>query len=321
MLKIGRGERLPMHEIIETPSFGLNYALGGGLWTGRFHTFWGNPSAGKSTLSLHTLADAQDKGFTPYIIDSEGSITDAWVEKCGIKLDNRIVLRRTIVEDILKEVLPAMREEGGRYAFLFDSINTMVAEQFYKNDDSQGGMAMYARSQTFMLQKLANELIANTNHIVIMVAQQTMDLSGSYPQAAAKIGNATHHWSSNIIKFYASQAAKSTIRDESSTILDHEVFWTISKSKQRPVIGAKGGFWYNPSNAEIDMRKEVLDLAVKNGVIERAGPYYRIGDEKYQGRAKALEAMTDGMVEKITAELSGKELEFDVDDSVLGASF
>jgi len=317
MLKVKKGERLPMHEVIPTPSFGLNHALGGGLWTGRYHVFWGNPSAGKTTLALQTLAAAQGMGYEPWIIDSEGSITDAWQEKCGIDLTNREFRRGTILEEVLVDVMPEMRKEGAKRIFLFDSINTLVAEQFYKKDDSQGGMGMYARSQTFMMQKLANELICGTDNIVLLVAQQTVDMSGYQPMMAAKLASATKHWNSNEIKFFASKASKSIVRDKgSNVILDHEVLWTIMKSRQRAVIGAKGSFWYNPEDAVIDKKREVFEIAVRNGIIEPSGPYFRIGDEKYHGKDKAMAALTDGMVETIITELEGTELEFEIDESV-----
>jgi len=320
MLKLKGYQKLPMHETIPTPSFGLNHALGGGLWTGRFHTFWGNPSAGKSTLALHTLANAQEMGYTPIVIDSEGSITDAWREKCGIDTsqDQSYIVRKTNVEDILSIMLPAMRVEGSKCAFLLDSINTMVADIFYKKDESQGGLGVYARSQTMMMQKLANEVIANTDHIVILIAQQTYDLSNTNVMAVPKIGNAVNHWNTNTIKFFASQAKDSVERDKDRKITDHEVFWTISKSKQRAVMGTTGGFWYNPSTAKVDRKQEIFNIAVRNGIITRKGSYYVVGDESFQGKPKAMENITDNMWDKIEGELSGKEeLSFEFDDTQL----
>ena len=315
MLKLKGGQRLPMHDVIPTPSFGLNHVLGGGLWTGRFHTFWGNPSAGKSTLALQTMANAQEQGYIPYIIDSEGSITDVWMEKCGVDLNKREMIRGTVVNDILSEVLPDMRKTGAKHVFLFDSINTMVADQFYKEDDSQGGLSMYARSQTFMLQKLAHEVVSNTNHLVILIAQQTMDMSGMYPSLSPKIGNAVNHWNSNTIRFFSSTGKAGTERNKDGMITDHEVKWTITKSKQRAVLGTKGDFWYNPATAEVNTKREIFDIAARNKLIVQKGPWFEINGQSYQGKEKAMAELTDDMWEKIKTDLTGKvELEFDIDE-------
>lgn len=71
MLVVKGGEKIPTPEIIPTPSFGLNYILGGGMWSGRYHIVWGNPQAGKSTMCFHAAAEAQKLGYTPVIIDAE----------------------------------------------------------------------------------------------------------------------------------------------------------------------------------------------------------------------------------------------------------
>ena len=71
MLIVKGGERLPAPDVIPTPSFGLNYGLGGGIWSGRINVIWGNKSAGKSTLTLHMAATAQEMGYTPVIVDAE----------------------------------------------------------------------------------------------------------------------------------------------------------------------------------------------------------------------------------------------------------
>jgi len=329
MLIIKGNEKLPIHEVVPTPSFGLNSVLGGGLWTGRFHTFWGNPSAGKSTIALQTLANAQRMGYAPVIIDAEGTITDLWIEKCGVEpgggstgLPERKILRGTSVEAILKIVLPEMRKEGKKHAFMFDSINTMVVDKFHKADDAQGGLGIYARSQTFMMQKLAHEVVQNTDNLVILIAQQTMDLGSTNPGAVPKIGNSVNHWSSNVIKFFASQANLTTDRDEKSKLITaHDVQWTVSKSKQRAVMGTKGRFKYYPAEAKVDRKDEIFDIAKRNGILRQAGPWIYYGDDlKWNGRDKFMDEMTDHMWEKIESDLNGKvELDFEVDESVVPA--
>src|SRR5438132_1215711 len=109
MLRINGGQSMPEHGILPSPSLGLNHVLGGGFWTGRFSLLWGTPSSGKTTMLLHMLAEAQKQGYYPVIVDSEYSVTDEWMDKCGLDKNRRIVLQSTITEEILKEIVPLFK--------------------------------------------------------------------------------------------------------------------------------------------------------------------------------------------------------------------
>jgi recombination protein RecA len=307
MLRINKGERMPKHDVIPTPSVGLNHVIGGGLWTGRFSLVWGTPSAGKTTMLLHLLAEAQCMGYTAVIVDTEGSITDDWSEKCGLDLDNRILLQSRIAEDILKHIIPMMQEKEEKYIFLIDSINGIASESFYKDAEGSGGIASQSRSRRLMYQKMAQYL--NVNNAVIMVAQQTMDLSGNHPRLMAKVGNAELHWTTNIINLFASAAKDSLERaGDSDLIVNRQVRWTIEKSKQAPVEGTRGSYWFSPQNAEIDTKMELLDLAVINGVVEKRGAWFYFGEEKFHGMKNLVEAADDDLMEKIQTALDSTTL-------------
>jgi recombination protein RecA len=315
MLIIKGGEEIPKSEIIPTPSFGLNYILGGGLWSGRYHILWGNPQAGKTTMALHTMANAQELGYTPVIIDAEGSITDEWLSHCGIDLDSRIVIRSTRLEDIMGAIMPMIREKESKYVFLVDSINSIVMEQFYKNDDSTGGIGVYARSQTVFFQKISDIVIQDVNHIFLIIAQQTITAKGQYMVNDGKFGNAARHWATNIIRLSAGDASNDLEKDDDERILTRSVTWRIQKSKQRSVQGTKGDYWFSPETAEINQKKEAIHLAVRNGVIDKRGAWYYYGDEKYQGEVKLLEALTDEDMEEIMLQLNSiDDWDFDVEE-------
>ncbi len=292
----------------------MNYILGGGLWTGRYHILWGGYSAGKSTLALHTAANAQNElGMIPVIIDAEGTMTDQWMEHCGIDLDQRVLIRSTRLEDVMEYVLPKMRQVESRYFFIFDSLNTLVMEQFYKDDDSTGAIGIYARSQTVLLQKTADAIISNTNHCALFIAQQTMGTKGQYFVHQGKFGNAATHWSTNIIRLSASDSSADTERDADDRIVNRKVTWKVEKSKQKSVQGTKGDYWFSPSSATIDLSREAFHLAVRNGVIEKRGAWFYYGDEKYHGEAKALEALGGKEIDNILSQLDNVELDFDVE--------
>lgn len=310
MLKVGGGEIMPQKEIIPSPSFGINYALGGGFWTGRFHLLWGNYSSGKTTLLLHTLATAQEMGYTPVIIDSENSYTDEWGVRCGIDLDKRIWMKSNITEEIWKEIKPMMKSDI-KYAILIDSINAIQSESFF---DEKGGIASGARSRNKLMTLIA-EYTHPEKNVIFAVAQQTNDLSGTHVRLMAKTGHAEDHISTNIIRLFGSGAKDKLEKLDNDMIVNKEVTWTMEKCKQSPVEGMKGHYWFNPQNAYIDMTLEVLDIAVYNGVVERAGAWFRYGEHKFQGMNALRDGIIEmGLTEKIIADLKGNDLRLSEDD-------
>lgn len=314
MLVVKCGEKIPKPDIIPTPSFGLNYILGGGLWTGRYHIVWGNPQAGKSTLCFHAAAEAQKLGYTPVIVDAEGSSTDEWMEHCGIDIDNRIVIRSTILEDILNVIMPMFREKDSKYFFIFDSINTIVMEQFYKNDDGMGGIGIYARSQGVLIQKVADELISGVNHCVVFIAQQTIAAKGQYFVTQGKYGNAAYHWATNIVRLNAGDASADVDRDSDERITSRKVTWRIDKSKQKSIQGTKGDYWFSPESAHIDLKREAFHIAVRHGLINKKGAWFEWNGESYHGAEKLVNALSDEDMELILGQLNELTLSFDSED-------
>lgn len=280
MLKITGGMTMPQKEIIPTPSFGINHVLGGGFWTGRFHLMWGNYSSGKTTFLLHTLANAQSMGYTPVIVDSENSYTDEWGARCGIDLDQRIWMKSNMTEHIWKE-LKAMMGSNIKFAFLIDSINAIQSEDYF---DDRGGLAPGARSRNKLL-TLLSEFTHPEKNIVFAVAQQTNNLGAHGAPTVAKTGNAENHISTNIIRLFASNSKDNLERANDDTILNRNVRWTMQKCKQAPIEGVSGHYWFSPQTAHIDTALEIIDIAVYNGIIERAGAWFKYRGEKFQGMA------------------------------------
>jgi recombination protein RecA len=307
MLKISSGTKMPEHLVIPSPSYGINHTLGGGFWTGRFHLLWGNFSVGKTTFCLHTMARAQEMGYTPVIIDAERSYTDEWAEKCGIDLSNREVLQSNVLEPILKEIVPMMKDSKKKYAILVDSLNGIASESFFKDAEGGGGMAYASRARVKMMMKMS-EYMHPSNNVVFMVAQQTTDLSGNYPRLMAKIGKAEEHWVTNIIRLFGSRDTKNIIRDENTQMIQSKtVRWDMEKCKQAPVEGTRGEYFLIPQTAVIDQQSEILDLAVLNGIITRAAAWYYFEDLKWNGINAVKNNITPDTLERVAKLLSEKE--------------
>lgn len=277
-----KGDRMPVHEVIPTPSIGLNRALGGGLHTGASHLFWGTPSVGKTTMCFRIIAEAQKMGYRPVIVDSESSYNDEYAIKCGIDVEDIVVIQSTVVEDILKNIYEFLTHTEEKHIFLFDSISNIIKEEFYDKPEGGKAMGLQARSQGFFLQKLVNYLHKERN-IMLFIAHQTVDLSGMFAVTKGKMGNTVHHNMHNIVKLFLSMSKNEMERDDTNLITSQKATWTIEKSKQTPSIGTHGQYYVLPQLGRIDKDRELIDIAVEMDIIQRKGAWYTYQDSKWNG--------------------------------------
>lgn len=277
-----KGDRMPVHEVIPTPSIGLNRALGGGLHTGASHLFWGTPSVGKTTMCFRIIAEAQKMGYRPVIVDSESSYNDEYAIKCGIDVEDIVVIQSTVVEDILKNIYEFLTHTEEKHIFLFDSISNIIKEEFYDKPEGGKAMGLQARSQGFFLQKLVNYLHKERN-IMLFIAHQTVDLSGMFAVTKGKMGNTVHHNMHNIVKLFLSMSKNEMERDDTNLITSQKATWTIEKSKQTPSIGTHGQYYVLPQLGRIDKERELIDIAVEMDIIQRKGAWYTYQDSKWNG--------------------------------------
>jgi recombination protein RecA len=277
-----KGDKMPVHEVIPTPSIGLNRALGGGLHTGASHLFWGTPSVGKTTMCFRIIAEAQKMGYRPVIVDSESSYNDEYAIKCGIDVEDIVVIQSTVVEDILKNIYQFITHTEEKHIFLFDSISNIIKEEFYDKPEGGKAMGLQARSQGFFLQKLVNYLHKERN-IMLFIAHQTVDLSGMFAVTKGKMGNTVHHNMHNIVKLFLSMSKAEMERDDTNLITSQKATWTIEKSKQTPSIGTHGQYYVLPQLGRIDMQRELIDIAVEMNIIQRKGAWYTYQDSKWNG--------------------------------------
>lgn len=297
-----KGDIMPVHEVIPTPSVGLNRALNGGLNTGGAHLFWGSPSAGKSTMSFRILAEAQKMGYRPVIIDSEYSFNEEYAAKCGINVNDIVIVQSTIVEDVLKNIHQYLSHEEERHVFLFDSLTNLLRAEAYDKPEGSKAIGLAARSQGALVQQLLNYLHKERN-MMIFIAHQTMDLSGMYAVTKAKIGNEVRHNMHNIVKLFLSMSSKEMERDDRDMITSQRVTWEIEKTKQGATIGTKGQYYLKPQEATLDQYRELLDIAVEMNIIERRGAWFFYKEEKWNGIGKI--ELTDEQIVEITAKIIG----------------
>jgi recombination protein RecA len=277
-----KGHTMPIHDVIATPSIGLNRALGGGLNTGATHLFWGTPSVGKTTMCFRIIAEAQKLGYRPVIIDSESSYNDEYAAKCGINIDDVVIIQSTIVEDIMKNLIGYLTDDKEKHIFLFDSLSNIIKEEFYDKPEGGKAMGLQSRSQGYLLQKLVNYLHKERN-IMLFVAHQTVDLSGMFAITKAKMGNTVHHNMHNVVKLFLSMSKGEMEREENNMITSQRATWTVEKTKQIPTIGATGYYYVLPQEGRIDQEREIIDIAIEMDIIQRKGAWYNYEESKWNG--------------------------------------
>jgi recombination protein RecA len=291
-----KGQTMPVHDVIPTPSIGLNRALGGGLNTGATHLFWGTPSVGKTTMCFRIIAEAQKLGYRPIIIDSESSYNDEYAAKCGIDTSDVVIIQSTVVEDIMKNLIGYLTDDKEKHIFLFDSLSNIIKEEFYDKPEGGKAMGLQSRSQGYLLQKLVNYLHKERN-IMLFVAHQTVDLSGMFAVTKAKMGNTVHHNMHNIVKLFLSMSKGEMEREENNMITSQRATWTVEKTKQIPTIGATGYYYVLPQEGRIDQDREIIDIAIEMDIIQRKGAWYNYEESKWNGMG-AIE-LTDKQVKEI----------------------
>jgi recombination protein RecA len=297
-----RGDTMPVHDVIPTPSIGLNKALGGGLNSGATHLFWGTPSVGKTTMCFRILAQAQSMGYRPVIVDSEYSYSDEYARKCGIDTDDIVIIQSTVVEDIMKNLIGYLNNTTEKHAFLFDSLSNIIKEEFYDKPEGGKAMGLQSRSQGYFLQKLVNHLHKERN-VMLFVAHQTIDLSGMFAITKAKMGNTVHHNMHNIVKLFLSMSQKEMEREEKgNAITSQRATWTIEKTKQLPTIGTTGYYYVLPQEGRIDQERELIDIAIELDIIQRRGAWYNLGDSKWNGMSNI--ELTEEQVQFIIKEIN-----------------
>ena len=296
-----KGHTMPVHDVIPTPSIGLNRALGGGLNTGATHLFWGTPSVGKTTMCFRIIAEAQKLGYRPVIVDSESSYNDEYAAKCGIDINDVVIIQSTVVEDIMKNLIGYLTDDKEKHIFLFDSLSNIIKEEFYDKPEGGKAMGLQSRSQGYLLQKLVNYLHKERN-IMLFVAHQTVDLSGMFAVTKAKMGNTVHHNMHNIVKPFLSMSKGEMEREENNMITSQRATWTVEKTKQIPTIGATGYYYVLPQEGRIDQDREIIDIAIEMDIIQRKGAWYSYEESKWNGMGSI--ELTDKQVKEITKRIN-----------------
>lgn len=280
----------PVEEIdaISTGSLGLDLALGvGGLPRGRVIEIYGPESSGKTTLTLHAIAEAQKKGGIAAFIDAEHAFDRFYAEKLGIDVDNLIISQPDYGEQGL-EIAENLIRSGAIDIIVIDSVAALTPKSEIEGEMGDSKMGLHARLMSQALRKLTGA-INKTNCTVIFINQLREKIGVMF-------GNPETTTGGNALKFYASvrlDIRRSTqIKNSDSAVIGNKTRVKVVKNKVAPPFQmAEFDIMYGEGISKVG---EIVDLGVEFNIVKKSGSWFSYGDTKLgQGRDAVKNLLKD----------------------------
>lgn len=300
IMKLGEQEGIEIPSI-STGSLGLDIALGiGGLPRGRIVEIYGPESSGKTTLTLHVVAEAQKAGGTCAFVDAEHALDPAYAKRIGVDIDNLIISQPDSGEQAL-EIADTLVRSGAVDVLVVDSVAALVPKAELEGDMGDQHMGLQARLMSQALRKLTAS-VSKSNALVIFINQIRMKIGVMF-------GNPETTTGGNALKFYSS--VRMDIRrvgsiKEKENIIGNETRVKIVKNKVAPPF--KTVDFDIMYNFGISREGEIIELGVQAGIIEKSGSWYSYNSERIgQGKENARQWLKDNP--KVAQDLIKKIME------------
>ena len=280
MMRLGDTDREPI-PAISTGSLGLDIALGiGGLPRGRVVEIYGPESSGKTTLTLQVIAEAQKAGGTCAFIDAEHALDPIYAGNLGVDVDNLLVSQPDTGEQAL-EICDMVVRSGSVDVVVIDSVAALTPKAEIEGDMGDTHMGLQARLMSQALRKMTGN-IKNSNTLVIFINQIRMKIGVMFGSPETTTGG-------NALKFYSS--VRLDIRrigsiKEGDEVVGNETRVKVVKNKVAPPFRqAEFQIMYGKGIFHLG---EIVDLGVKQGLVEKSGAWYAYKGEKIgQGKKNA----------------------------------
>ena len=269
-------------EVISTGSLGMDVALGvGGYPRGRVVEIYGPESSGKTTLTLHAIAEAQKNGGIAAFIDAEHAFDRYYAENLGVDIENLIISQPDNGEQAL-EITDNLIRSGAIDIIVIDSVAALTPKSEIEGEMGDSKMGLHARLMSQALRKLTGS-ISKTKCTVIFINQLREKIGVMF-------GNPETTTGGNALKFYASvrvDIRRSTqIKNTNGEVLGNKTRVKIVKNKVAPPFKVvEFDLMYGKGISKVG---ELVDLGAKAGVVEKSGAWYAYKGEKIgQGRENA----------------------------------
>jgi len=281
IMRLGKNDKSMEVETVSTGSLGLDIALGvGGLPRGRVVEIYGPESSGKTTLALHTVAEAQKKGGICAFIDAEHALDPIYARKLGVNVDDLLISQPDHGEQAL-EIADTLVRSGAVDVLVIDSVAALVPRSELEGEMGDQQPGLQARLMSQALRKLTAS-INRSNTMVIFINQIRMKIGVMYGSPETTTGG-------NALKFYASVRLDirriGAIKERDETVGNQTRVKVVKNKLAPPFKQVEFDIMYGEGVSKMG---ELVDLGVKAGVVEKSGSWFSYDSQRIgQGRENA----------------------------------
>ena len=278
IMKLGGDNKMADIEATSTGSLGLDIALGiGGLPKGRVIEIYGPESSGKTTLTLHAIAEEQKKVGVCAFVDAEHALDPQYAKKLGVNLDELLISQPDTGEQAL-EIVDTLVRSGAVSMVIVDSVAALTPKSELEGDMGDSSVGVHARLMSQAMRKLTGS-INRSGCMVIFINQIRMKIGVMFGSPETTTGG-------NALKFYASVRLDirriGAIKDRDEVVGNATRVKVVKNKVAPPFKQVEFDIMYGEG---ISKMGELLDLGVKAGVVEKSGAWFSYGDERIgQGR-------------------------------------
>ena len=296
IMRLGDEESRVNVEVIPTGSLTLDIALGvGGVPRGRIIEIYGPEASGKTTLALHILASAQAMGGEVAFIDVEHALDPSYARALGVNIDELLISQPDTGEQAL-EIADSLVRSGAIDAVVIDSVAALTPRSELEGNMGESGVGVVARLMAQALRKLAGN-ISKTNTVVIFINQLRANIGNTYIHETTSGGRALKYFASvriDIRRIGGIGKGASTTGNRTKAKVQKNKVAPPFKEAEFDIIFGEG----------ISRTGEIFDIGVKLELIDKAGAWFTIGDQRIQGRDKALVYLKENP--EVSAEIEAK---------------